>query len=185
MVSETHSDFLLWKRFLEGDSNAYSQIYNQTAQGLFQYGLLFTDNRELIKDCIQDVFVKVYINRASLSSTDNIMAYLTVALKNTLFNALKKEPLRLALDEIEEPEDGEGITPETLYINKEKEEQTEITVRSMVSGLTERQREIIYYRFMQEMSIDEISTLTQMNYQSVSNSIQRALGKIRGLFRKR
>lgn len=185
MASETHSDFLLWKKFLEGDSNAYSQIYSQSAQSLFQYGLLFTSDRELIKDCIQDIFVKIYINRSSLVSTDNIIAYLTVALKNTLLNALKKEQTGLALDEVEEMKDVEVATPETLYINKEKEKEVEITVHSMMSRLTERQREIIYYRFMQEMSIDEISNLTNMNYPSVSNSIQRALGKIRSLFAKR
>lgn len=92
MASDIHtlSDSLLWKRFLEGDSSAYSQIYNQTVQELFRYGLLYTSDRELVKDCIHDVFVKIYTNRAKLTPTDNIIAYLMVALKNTLFNALKK-----------------------------------------------------------------------------------------------
>ena len=52
MASDIHtlSDSLLWKRFLEGDSSAYSQIYNQTVQELFRYGLLYTSDRELVKD---------------------------------------------------------------------------------------------------------------------------------------
>ena len=85
----TLSDSLLWKRFLEGDSSAYTQIYNRTVQDLFRFGLLYTSDKELIKDCIHDVFVKIHMNRAKLAPTDNIAAYLTVALKNTLFNALK------------------------------------------------------------------------------------------------
>ena len=94
MASDIHtlSDSLLWKRFLEGDSSAYSQIYNQTVQELFRYGLLYTSDRELVKDCIHDVFVKIYTNRAKLTPTDNIIAYLMVALKNTLFNALLGRP---------------------------------------------------------------------------------------------
>ena len=69
MASDIHtlSDSLLWKRFLEGDSSAYSQIYNQTVQELFRYGLLYTSDRELVKDCIHDVFVKIYTNRAKLT----------------------------------------------------------------------------------------------------------------------
>ena len=68
MASDIHtlSDSLLWKRFLEGDSSAYSQIYNQTVQELFRYGLLYTSDRELVKDCIHDVFVKIYTNHITV-----------------------------------------------------------------------------------------------------------------------
>ena len=57
--------------------------------------------------------------------------------------------------------------------------------QTMMSVLTDRQREIIYYRYIKEMSIDEISKVTDMNNQSVSNSIQRALGRIRDLFKRK
>lgn len=179
------SDSLLWKRFLEGDSSAYSQIYTQTVNDLLQFGLLYTNDKELIKDCIQDVFVKIHVNRTKLSHTDNIVAYLTIALKNTLFNALKKTSGTLPLDESTEKDNMDEAhfsNPETIYIETEQEEQTQTTVRTMMSMLTDRQREIIYYRYIQDMSIDEISKVTEMNYQSVSNSIQRALARVRSLF---
>lgn len=181
----TISDSLLWKRFLEGDSSAYSQIYTQSVQDLFRFGLLYTSDKELIKDCIQDVFVKIHVNRAKLAPTDNITAYLMIALKNTLFNALKKTSDSISFDEVDEREDTDedhSLNPETIYINNEQEKQTHTTVHSMMSMLTARQREIIYYRYIKDMSIDEISKVTEMNYQSVSNSIQRALGRIRDLF---
>lgn len=187
MTPDIHSlsDSILWKRFLQGDSSAYSQIYKQTVQDLFRFGLLYTSDRELIKDCIQDVFVKIYTNRDKLTPTDNIIAYLTVALKNTLFNALKKPSTSLSLDETEDESSEEHYSsPETIYINDEQEKQVHTTVRSMMSSLTARQREIIYYRYIKDMSIDEISKTTDMNYQSVSNSIQRALGRIRNLFKR-
>ena len=189
MASDIHtlSDSLLWKRFLEGDSSAYSQIYKQTVQELFRYGLLYTSDRELVKDCIHDVFVKIYTNRAKLTPTDNIIAYLMVALKNTLFNALKKTSDSFSLDEADEKEDQSEehfSTPETIYINKEQEKNTHMKVHAMMSSLTTRQREIVYYRYIKDMSIDEISKITDMNYQSVSNSIQRALGRVRNLFKR-
>jgi hypothetical protein len=45
------------------------------------------------------------MNRAKLAPTDNIAAYLTVALKNTLFNALKKTTDSFPFDEIGEREE--------------------------------------------------------------------------------
>lgn len=179
------SDSILWKMFLQGDSSAYSQIYKQTAQELFRFGLLYTSDRDLIKDCIQDVFVKIYTNRETLAPTDNIIAYLTVAMRNTLFNALKKQTESPLVDEPGEKREEviEELSPEIDYINKEQEVRTQQTVRKVMSMLTDRQREIIYYRYIRDMSIDEISKITDMNNQSVSNSIQRALGRIRNLFK--
>ena len=109
-------------------------------------------------------------------------------MKNTLFNALKKTTDSLSFDEIgerEETVDESPSSPETIYINNEQEKQVQATVHTMMSVLTDRQREIIYYRYIKEMSIDEISKVTDMNNQSVSNSIQRALGRIRDLFKRK
>ena len=53
------------------------------------------------------------------------------------------------------------------------------TIRTVLSLLTDRQREIIYYRYIEELSIEEIAVLTEMNYQSVQNTIQRSLKRIR------
>ena len=134
----TLSDSLLWKRFLKGDSSAYTQIYNRTVQDLFRFGLLYTSDKELIKDCIHDVFVKIHMNRAKLAPTDNIAAYLTVALKNTLFNALKKTTDSLSFDEIgerEETVDESPSSPETIYINNEQEKQVQATVHTMMLSL--------------------------------------------------
>lgn len=188
MNQDKLSDYDLWKRFLEGDSNAFSQIYNQTVQELFRLGLLYTSDRELIKDCIHDVFIKIHTNRAKLAPTDNIIAYLTIALKNTLINSLKKTSSLFLLEELNKKglsDEDHTFDLEATYIHNEQEMQNQTTVQTMMSMLTERQREIIYYRYIQDKSIDEISKITDMNYQSVSNSIQRALVRIRNLFKKR
>ena len=52
-------------------------------------------------------------------------------------------------------------------------------MEKILSLLTSRQKEIIYYRFIQEMSMEEICTLMDLNYQSAQNLIQRSLKKIR------
>ena len=87
-------------------------------------------------------------------------------------------------DDKEDQSEEHFSTPETIYINKEQEKNTHMKVHAMMSSLTTRQREIVYYRYIKDMSIDEISKITDMNYQSVSNSIQRALGRVRNLFKR-
>nr|WP_320059124.1 sigma-70 family RNA polymerase sigma factor [uncultured Bacteroides sp.] len=186
MQLHIQSDTVLWEKFLEGDLKAYTVIYERTVQGLFQYGMLYSSDRELVKDCIHDVFVKIYTNHSTLSPTDNIMAYLSVALKHTILNALKRKEKYSSVDEIrQEDMSNYAETPETMYLNSELEKQTTRKIHSVMSKLTIRQREIMYYRYIKDMSIDEISKLTQMNYQSVANTIQRSLTRMRMLFKKK
>ena len=52
-------------------------------------------------------------------------------------------------------------------------------IEKLLSLLTSRQREIIYYRFTQGMSMEEICGLMDLNYQSAQNLIQRSLKKVR------
>ncbi len=179
-------DLLLWNSFLTGNDEAYSRIYEQYVRHLFTQGLQFTSDRELIKDCIHDVFVKLYQNRDNLSATNNVKLYLFIALKNTIINALKKR--KVYFDPLDENMDNEYIsdnnTGEYELINKESETLIQKQIKHILNILTVRQREVVHYRFVEEMSFDEISMLMDMNYQSVQNLLQRSIKKIKEYFKK-
>ncbi|MDR1883555.1 MAG: sigma-70 family RNA polymerase sigma factor, partial [Prevotella sp.] len=105
MEKDTLNDeSLLWNSFLSGDSDAGSQIYRQYVQILFKYGLQFTSDRELVKDCIQDLFEKIHKNRNRLVQTGNIKLYLFIILKNGLINALKRKRRHVEVSGLEEYE---------------------------------------------------------------------------------
>lgn len=71
-----------WRQFVSGDNESYSWIYTTYVQILYRYGLRFTSDPEIIKDCIQEVFTSLYKNRNSLITPDNIKVYLFVSVKN-------------------------------------------------------------------------------------------------------
>ena len=171
---------ILWKSFRNGDNDSFELIYKNYADILFRYGIQFTSNESLVKDAIHDVYVKLYNDRLRLKTEVNIKFYLFTCLKNHLYNLLKRE---LFFDKVD-LEEGEYLDPcaeeqVTVTLNQKELQQT---VRKVLSMLTDRQREIIYYRYMEELSIEEIAILMDMNYQSVQNSIQRSIKKIRESF---
>lgn len=61
------------------------------ASQVYSYGMRFTDDTELVKDCMHDVFVKIYQNRETLAFVDNIKLYLFIAMKSSLFNVFRKD----------------------------------------------------------------------------------------------
>lgn len=166
-----------WQQFISGNSDAYSWIYTTYARKLYQYGLCFTSDVELVKDCIQDVFLYLYNNRSQLGQCDHIRFYLFAAFKNNLIKAIHKgtvtEDLADDLPFLIE------LTVEEQYIRDEQYVNESKKIEKLLAVLTPRQREIIYYRFIQEMSMDEICVLMNLNYQSAQNLIQRSLKKMR------
>ncbi|WP_289292849.1 sigma-70 family RNA polymerase sigma factor [Bacteroides sp. 41_26] len=170
------SSAVKWQEFLQGDENAYSWLYKTYIQLLYSYGLHFTMDGELIKDCIQEVFTKIYKNRKTLLLPDNVRLYLLIALKNCLLNALNKQYRYTDLESIpfilSETVEDEFLSTEASKLQKEE-------VENILSILTPRQREIMYYRFVEEMDFDQICKIMDLNYNSAHNQIQRALKKVR------
>ena len=177
------NDLSLWNSFLSGDDDAYAFIYKQHVQHLFLYGTSLTSDRELVKDCIQDVFIRIHNNRNRLGQTDNIRLYLLAILRNTLFNAFKKQSSYQRFVNIIE-EQNTTATTEDEWIDRENEARQKERIAVLKALLTQRQREIIHYRFVEELSIEEISKQLNINYQSVANNIQRALKKMRNFYLK-
>ena len=179
MLLENHktSDNDLWMNFINGDNNCFEIIYRRYVGILFRYGIQFTTDEDLVQDAIHDIFVKLHNDRKLLKAEVNIKFYLFTCLKNRLYNLLRRE---LFFDKVD-LEDNEYLDPgaEDQVTNALNQSEQQKTVRMILGLLTDRQREIIYYRYMEELSIEEIAVLTDMNYQSVQNSIQRSLKKIR------
>lgn len=179
MLLENHntSDHNLWMNFINGNDDCFEVLYKKYADVLFRYGIQFTSNGDIVKDAIHDVFVKLYNDRQHLKAEANIKFYLFTCLKNRLYNLLKRD---LFFDKID-LEEAEFLDPgaEDLVTNALSQKEMQRTVRFVLDLLSDRQREIIYYRYIEELSIEEIAALTEMNYQSVQNSIQRSLKRIR------
>lgn len=175
---QTDESRIKWHQFVSGDNDSYSWIYNTYVQVLYQYGHRFSSNSEIIKDCIQEVFTSLYKNREHLITPDNIKVYLLVSLKNCLIRTLYKES-------IYDRELPENIwfylepTVEDEFIDNEQYVHQQKKIKEILDLLTPRQKEIIYYRYIQELSMDEICMLMDLNYQSAQNLIQRSLKKIR------
>lgn len=170
--------YIKWKLFLEGDDQAYSWIYTHYIQVLYNYGLQITPDSEIVKDCIQDVFVKIYKAKKKLTVPQNPKVYLMIALKNNIYNTFNQERLQknyaFSLYQTEEQ-----LTVKNEFIDQEARHEEMNNIKRMMKILTPRQRKVIYYRFIEELSYDDICQIMGLNYQSAYNLLQRSLQKIR------
>lgn len=168
----------LWINFIDGDDTCFELIYKKYVGVLFRYGIQFTKDEEIVKDAIHDVFVRIYHSRTQLKREVNIKFYLFTALKNCLYNTFKREMVFEKL-EIQELNNILDHSDENKALSNLEQESVRKAILQLMNQLTDRQREVIYHRFIAELSMEEIGVLMQMNTQSVQNLIQRSLKKMR------
>ena len=169
----------VWQKFLLGDNESFDRLYSMFIKVLFTYGLQFTTDRELVKDCIQDVFVTIYDTRIQLHHITNISIYLRISLKNRLINVLIKEKKHLSTPDFAFVD--EFTTEQKLeYIEEEQHNRNRVEI--ILKLLTPQQKKVVHYRYIEGLSLEEISLLMKINYQSVQNTLQRAIKKIKNHF---
>lgn len=73
-----------------GDEVAFTRLFKHYHQLLGTYVLRFTRSREVTEEIVQDVFMKIWLNRTALSEVVEFKAYLFAISKNHVLNCLKK-----------------------------------------------------------------------------------------------
>lgn len=174
----------LWNGVIEGDKKAFEQLFRTYSHAMLAYGLKLHPDREIVKDCIQDVFVRLLSNHQTQKQVTHLKSYLLTAIRHSILDRLEKErsvsidhndTLRFCLEaSLRTYMPANGLTDEQLRQRQQLHEALE--------GLTDRQQEAIYLYYIQEVPVDEIARLLGMNEQSVRNLIFRALTKLRSSF---
>ena len=141
-----------------------TQLYDKHIDNLFMFGTKFTADRELIKDCIQDVFVKLFNKRAQLDKVNNIESYLYVSLRNRINDEFRRQT-HLCDDE---------ITMERM-----EEANRTLTMTQYISNLSPRQQQTIHLYYIEERKYDDICQIMGINYLSVRNLMHRSMSRLR------
>ena len=167
----------LWNEFRNGNADAFGELMHTHYQDLFNYGTRFTKDEELIKDCIQDLFLALWTNRLTISETSFVKYYLLKSLRHNLTRAISRSRHR-----------GEGNFDDLFnsappvehhLIREEHLADLARKMRKVLAGLSRRQQEVIYLRFYMDADTDEIAEIMSLNRQSVYNLLHDALRRLK------
>ena len=84
------SDEKLWESCLKGDKEAFRELYCRFYALLRNYGIKLLPDKNLVEDCVQDIFINLIQNHTSLSPTANVRGYLLKALRHKLYDTIEK-----------------------------------------------------------------------------------------------
>jgi len=174
-------DIGLWQELVQGNDQALGQLMHIYFKALLNYGFKFVKDEAFVKDCIQDVFIDLWHTRERVAVPAHVKAYLLVALRRKIIR--NRRSMRLGADSLSDDYAFSiEFSPEWWTIRDETLAHKTQVVSEMLDALPARQREVIYLKYYQELSRDEISSMLNITPQTVSNLLQMAYGQLRKRF---
>ena len=164
-----------WESFKSGNREVFEQIFRTHIRVLYKYGSRFTHDPGLVEDCIQDLFLDLWHKRQSLGTTDSVKRYLLGSLRRRIIRQIQRKSSENAHIELENYDFHLELNAEDEHIAAERGVEQQKKLKGAMSELTQRQREVIYLKYFQEMSYEEIASVMEISYQSARNLVYAAL----------
>lgn len=173
-------DTQLWQEFQAGNETAYALIYRNHAPLLYGYGLKLVKDKELIKDCIQDLFVEIWNTKHKLSKVKSIKSYLFKSIRRKLIAECVKRR-RTTLDSAIFPILKVLTSPSAEFnlIEKQRFNQERLKLKRALDQLTDRQREIIHLKFYVQLSYVEIAEVMSVSTKGAYKLMGRSINFLR------
>jgi RNA polymerase sigma factor (sigma-70 family) len=159
-------------------------VYNEYLDILYSYALHLGFDEETAMDAIHDVFYKLCTGHSSLNEINNLKSYLLRSLRNRLIDIKRINREDAApfstQDSMQEVLPFQlHVTIEDELIMKEDAEEIRHKVENVLQRLTDRQREIVYLRYIREQSYEEIADIMQISVAACRNLISKSIAKLK------
>jgi RNA polymerase sigma factor (sigma-70 family) len=176
------STLTLWNAFRQGDEQAFTAIFLEHYDALFNYGMKLTGEEELVRDSIQEVFQRLWERRATLERVEVIKPYLFKILRNRIADAIKVATRRSVRQQSYHDDEFEVVYVSEDFSTVEQfsgDQNAQLLV--VLNQLPKRQREVIYLKYFDGFSHEKISEVMNLTAQSVRNLIYRAIKTLKEL----
>ena len=179
------TDLELWINTTKNeDKAAFEELYHRYYTPLLSYALRLRFDEETIKDSIQDVFVNIYVKRYTLSVPSSIKSYLYKSLINSLLDKTKSVHNDfISIDALPDVSiEDEGLLK--LFKGNDDDWRQACSLKKTLEQLPSKQKNALYFRFIQEFTWEEMSVMFEMSEHSCMNLVGRGVSNVRALLKK-
>lgn len=173
-----------WEHIRQGDEQALFALHSNTYFHLMRFGLTLCGDDELVKDCINQLFLQLWEKRQRLSAVVQVRAYLFTALRHQLSD---EQAYRSKMDNAIHAY-SDGVAPnelsyEEIIISVQQDEEMKRRLHDAMGRLTPRQRELIQLKFFEGLSYEQIAQQTSQSIKTAYNTIYDAIKVLKKLLK--
>ena len=166
-------------RVINGDMQAFEEIYQATYRQVYYTAFSFLKNEQNTLDVMQDTYITALTHLQQLENPERIVAWLNRIAVNKCKDFLMKkipEPLEENSIDTELLEENDNFLPESYVLNAEKRK---IILTIMQEELSAVQYQTIILYYFDGMSVPEIAACMECPEGTVKYRLSTARGKIR------
>ena len=166
----------LLQRIRDDNQAAFQQLYGLFFFRLYQFAYSYVQSKEIAEEVVNDVFLRLWQQRGTLHTIDNISVYLYVAVRNAACNALRKQKTGslIPIEDLPPQHLQLSINPESQLINRE----LKARVQEAIAQLPERCK--LIFKLVKEdgLSYKEVAAILDISVKTVDAQLYLALKKL-------
>ena len=166
-----NADKQLYNLFYHGETLAVKEIVLRFRKGLTLFVSAYVKNIHDAEDIVSDTFVKVIIKKPKIKDENYFKTYLYKVAKNLALDYLKQKKK-------------EVVFYDNYIFTEDKDLEENIENKNLVKAISKLKKEyrlIIYLRYYNDFSIEEISKIVSRNKKYVYNVLNRAKSELKVL----
>ena len=171
----------LLQRTAEGSREAFSILYTHYYTGLYRFVFFILKSPEDSEEIIQDVFLKIWVKRETLTGIRSFEDYLFRMAKNRIFDSSRQSRTRQKLNRRIAPDTEEGAdSPFNDLLFQQYHE----AAQEAINQLSARRKEIFLLNARDELTAREIAVLLGVSLPVVKKQLHEARHFIKDYLRK-
>jgi RNA polymerase sigma-70 factor (ECF subfamily) len=175
---EMDPDFTLIERYKSGDMTAFDELMLRYERQIYRLCYRFTSNADDARDLAQEIFIKAFEHLSDFRKESSLKTWLYRIATNHCINHIKSNAQQFV-----EVTEGIRQTESTAQLDLEEKQQRE-HFRHMVTKLPPKQRAILELRIHEQLSYEEIATMSNRSVSTIKASVFFALEKLRKLVKE-
>ena len=175
---DTEADNSIVERYLAGDMTAFDELMIRYERQIYRVCYRFVNNRDDAMDLAQEVFIKAFEHLANFRRESSMKTWLYRIAMNHCINHVKKNSR-----EFVQITENVGSTRASIHSEMEEREKRE-QFRSLVKKLPPKQKAILEMRIHEQLSYEEIATMSGRSISTIKASVFFALEKLRKLVKE-
>lgn len=173
-LKNMYNEKMILRAISQGEGMAFSEFFNYHHHHIGKYVFSITRSREIAEEIVQDIFLKIWQERESLTRVNNVNSYLFILARNKTLNAIRK----LATEKKNKGNIEIYLQDHSLQPGEDSFE-TELTniIESAVANLPPQQQKVFLLR-QQGMKHDQIASEMSISLNSAKKYQQLAMQSI-------
>lgn len=169
-----------YSRFLEGDKSGLEDIIAEYKESLMLYLIGFCGNMTVAEDLMEDVFVKLVVDKPVYKKKSSFKTWLFSIAGNIARDYLRKSKRRAYTP----LEDETGLLEEEDLLKEHFRDEQKLMINKCMNNIKPEYRQVLYLSFFEEFGNDEIARIMKKTKRQIENLLYRAKKSLGSELRK-